>query len=124
MLRKSWENQLSFFKRLENTRVPEHGISNFIQWMLLNDYSKTFFAGSSMWQLLISKPTPNGKLNYQQTLSIQFDSRISCYKMKYSDWDIIDTEEDYEKATCWETTCIAIELVPKFLEFIHWNTKW
>ena len=124
ILRSSWEDQLVIFKNLKITRTPNQGISNFIEWILRLHYSEALFASSSLWRLMISKPTTYGKLNYQQTLKIEFDSRIALYTMEYSDWDTIDTKEDNEKAILWKTKCTWIELVPRFKDFLHWNTQW
>lgn len=125
MLKDSWEKQLVIFKKLEKTRIAEYGISNFIDWILLNKYySEWLFVSSSMWRLLISMPKPDGKLNYQQTLEIQVDPKTSLFTMEYSDWDSINTKSDYEKAITWKTKCTNIELVTKFVEFINWNKDW
>lgn len=125
MLKNSWKEQLVIFENLSKTRITEYGLSNFIDWIIRTAYySERLYAGSSMWRLLIRMPKPNGKLNYQQTLEIQVDSKTSLYTMKYSDWDIIDNRDDYEKAVVWKTKCTQIELINKFIEFIHWNKDW
>ena len=99
-------------------------MTNFIDWILRTGYSEELFSHSSMWRLLISKPNPEGKLNYQQTLKIQFDIKNSLYEMEYSDWDTIENENDDEKAVIWTTKCTGIELINEFLEFMKWNKKW
>jgi len=125
MLKNSWEEQHLIFQNLEKSRISEHGISDFIDWILRTEYySERLFAGSSMWRLLISMPEPNGKLNYQQTLEIEVDSKTLLYTIKYSDWDNIKDKNDYEKAVIWKTKCTKLELVTKFVEFINWNKKW
>lgn len=123
MLKNSWKNQMKHFEKFASNGTVDKGVIDFITWILTTNNSEKLFAGSSMWNLLISKPK-NKKLNYQQTLKIQFDNRTSLYEMEYSDWDSIDKEDDYEKAIIWKTKCIGIELPIKFLEFIKWNKNW
>lgn len=125
MLKDSWKKQLAVFKNLGKTRIAEYGISNFIDWILLNKYySERLFVSSSMWRLLISMPKPDGKLNYQQTLEIQVDPKTLLFTMEYSDWDSIDTKNDYEKAIIWKRKCTKLELITRFIEFINWNKDW
>lgn len=124
MLKNSWENQLVIFEKLKNSKITNYGFTNFINWILKTDYSNELFAGSSMWRLLISKPTNDRKLNYQQTLKIEFDNRTSLYLMEYSDWNTINNPEEYKKAILWKRKCTAIELISIFLEFIKWNKHW
>ena len=114
----------SLFKKLNESKIKDYGFTNFINWILRTRYSEELFAGSSMWRLFISKPTTEGKLNYQQTLKIEFDSVTSLYKMEYSDWNIIDIAEDYEKAIIWTRKCTGLELISNFLEFIELNRNW
>lgn len=123
LLKASWEKQLAIFKNLSKTRADEHGLYDLISWAKMW-YSEYFFVYSCMWRLFISKPTPEGKLNYQQTLMIQFDSRNSLYEMEYSDWDIINPEDDVKDAILWKTKCFENELKPQFIKFMQWNTKW
>ena len=76
-----------------------------------------------MYSLLISKPI-KGKLNYQQTLSIEYDEKCELYSMKYSDWNVIDSREDYKNTVLWKSKCSNVELPAKFIEFIDWNKDW
>lgn len=121
MLKSSWKNQLIIFEKLNKSKIADYGFTNFIDWILRTGYSNELFAGSSMWRLLISKPTIDGKLNYQQTLKIEFDNATSLYSMEYSDWNTIDSSEEYEKAIIWKRKCTKLELITNFLEFIKWN---
>ncbi len=124
MLKNSWKNQLVLFKKLNKSKISDYEFTNFIDWILRTRYSEELFAGSSMWRLLISMPNPNGKLNYQQTLKIEFDNGTGLYEMEYSDWDTISDKDDYKKAILWARKSTGIELVNNFLEFINWNKNW
>ncbi len=124
MLKNSWKNQLDLFEKLNKSKISDYQFTNFIDWILRTRYSEELFAGSSMWRLLISKPNPNGKLNYQQTLKIEFDNGTGLYEMEYSDWDTISDKDDYKKAILWTRKSTGIELVNNFLEFINWNKNW
>ncbi|TCI85463.1 hypothetical protein [Tenacibaculum sp. M341] len=124
MLKSSWKNQLIIFKKLNKSKITDYGFTNFIEWVLKTDYSNELFAASSTWRLLISKPLPNGQLNYQQTLKIELDFETLLYSMEYSDWDFIDNKEDTYKPITWKKKCIGIELIANFIEFINWNKTW
>ena len=124
MLKNSWKNQLVLFEKLNKSKISDYQFTNFIDWILRTRYSEELFAGSSMWRLLISMPKPNGKLNYQQTLKIEFDNGTGLYEMEYSDWDTISNKDDYRKAILWTRKSTGIELINNFLEFINWNKNW
>jgi hypothetical protein len=123
LLRASWDRQLEIFKNLSKTRVAANGFYNLISWMEMW-YSEWFFVHSAMWRLFISKPTPEGKLNYQQTLLIEFDPITSLYTLEYSDWDTINLGDDTEKAILWKSTCFENEVNAKFIEFMRWHKDW
>ena len=102
MLKDSWKAQRELFQKLKTSKTPQYGMVSFIDWFLMFDwYSTKLFAGSSMWRLLMSKPDPNGKLNYQQTLTISWNYKTLMYILEYSDWDIIDHKE-IGRASCRE----------------------
>jgi hypothetical protein len=124
MLKNSWKNQLVLFKKLNKSKISDYEFTNFIDWILRTRYSEELFAGSSMWRLFISMPNQNGKLNYQQTLKIEFDNGTGLYEMEYSDWDTISAKDDYKKAIIWTRKSTGIELINNFLEFINWNKNW
>lgn len=123
MLNDSWKNQLSYFENFVRNGMVDKGVTDFITWILRTDNSKRLFAGSSMWNLLISKPK-KGKLDYQQTLTIKFDNKTALYDMEYADWNTINNKEDYRQAVKWKSKCQGIELPIRFLEFIKWNKNW
>jgi len=124
MLKNSWKNQFVLFEKLNKSKISDYEFTNFIDWILRTRYSEKLFASSSMWRLLISMPNPNGKLNYQKTLKIEFDNGTGLYEMEYSDWDIINHKDDYKKAILWTKKSTGIELINNFLEFINWNKNW
>ena len=123
LLKDSWEDKHTYFKLFASHGTVDHGMTDFISWIIQTNHSERLFAGSSMYRLLISKPK-NGKLNYQQTLSISFDKPTGLYTMQYSDWDTIDHEKDYKDAIQWKSKCTGIELAARFLEFLEWNKSW
>jgi len=124
MLKKSWKDQLVLFEKLNKSKISEYRFANFINWILRTRYSEELFVASSMWRLFISMPKPNGKLNYQQTLKIEFDNGTGLYEMEYSDWDTISDKDDYELAILWRRKSAGNELINNFLEFINWNKRW
>ncbi len=123
LLRNSWRDQLKSFELFASNGSVDRGLTDFINWMCGNSHSEELFAGSSLFTLLISKPK-NGKLNYQQTLAINFDLGTGLYEMKYSDWDTIEKPEDSKDAILWKVKCTGIELPMRFIQFMKWNKSW
>jgi hypothetical protein len=121
MLREVWDNKVKSFQDLISGGWTNEYVLDFINYIRTTEYANIFFPGSSLGTLLISKPT-NGKLNYQQTLAISVENEK--IKLKYSDWDAIDTPDDWKKTVLWIAECHGRELKVKFLEFIEWNTNW
>lgn len=76
-----------------------------------------------MGRLLISKPS-NGKLNYQQTVSIAYDRQKDLYEIQYSDWDVIETKEEFRNAVLWVIHSPGTDLCRHFLEFLNWKADW
>lgn len=123
MLREVWNNQGHQFKGLISAGWTNEKVLQLIDHIRKTKYAAELFPGSSMGALLLSKPR-RGKLNYQQTLTVSFDNQRNKFIMKYSDWDIIDNKDEWEKSILWEAECIGEELTNKFDEFIAWNTNW
>jgi len=122
-LKESWKQSLNSADRLVEGNWTSHHLRSFIEWINGNAYSGIFFPGFSLGTLLISKPT-NGKLNYQQTLSIKYDNQTDLFTMEYSDWDLIDSADESEKAIMWTLKCPGIDLGRHFMEFINWKQNW
>lgn len=123
MLKQCWEEQVASFAALANIGWVHFAIVDFINYVRTTVYETTLFPGSSLGTLLISKPN-DGFLNYQQTLSISFDNTTGLFTMKYSDWDTIDSKDDFEKAILWTVKCSGIELGQKFQDFLDWQKNW
>lgn len=123
MLEKEWENIVCRFEDLIEGGWANEAVLNLIKYIRKTQYSKLLFPGSSLGTLLISKPR-NGKLNYQQTLSISDQGSKNKIKLNYSDWDIINKEEDAERAILWNEEINNEELIDKFEEFMNWNRNW
>src|SRR5690349_16500952 len=122
MLRDAWHKFQRTATMLVHGGWTSNDILSFIEWIKNSEYSSQLFPGSSMGTLLISKPR-NGKLNYQQTLSISYDNQTRLFTMKYSDWDLIDSPEESEKAIQWTATCPGGDLNRNFIEFIN-QSNW
>jgi len=122
-LKECWNKALEDAKMLVEPKLTSYDLLTFIEWIQNTNYSKLFFPGFSMGTLLISKPKDR-KLNYQQTLSIQYYRENSMFKLSYSDWDTIERKEDREQAILWEHHCPGSALSQEFLEFIKWNKNW
>jgi hypothetical protein len=123
MLREVWNNQEEQFKGLISAGWTNERVLHLIEYIRKSKYAAELFPGSSMGTLLISKPR-HGQLNYQQTLAVSFDNQKNNFIMKYSDWDIIDNQDEWEKSILWKVECNGEELKNKFDEFIMWNTNW
>ena len=123
MLRKVWDNQVENFKNLISGGLTNNYVLEFITYIRTSEYAGRFFPGTSLGTLLISKPR-NARLNYQQTLAISVDKENGRIRLKYSDWDTIDSSEDWEKAILWTVECDGEELKSKFIEFLEWNKSW
>ena len=122
-LKKVWKEIQNKAQRLVDAGWTSYHILSFIDWINQTPHSGILFPGFSMGELMISKPQ-DGKLNYQQTLSISYDNRIDLFTMQYSDWDKIDSRDEYEKAIQWKVKCRGIDLCRYFLEFLKWNKNW
>lgn len=123
MLKECWDEQIISFESLVAAGWTDTRILDFINYLRKTSYASVLFPGSSMGNLLISKPK-NGKLNYQQTLAIKFDRSTDLFLMEYSDWDLIDSRDDTKKAIQWNIKCSGIELAQRFQEFAEWNKNW
>ncbi len=123
MLLEIWIKQEEHFKSLIRASWTNEKILQLIEHIRTTRHVAELFPGSSMGTLLISK-LRNGKLNYQQTLAVSFDIQKSKFIMKYSDWDTIDSKEEWEKSIIWQTECDGEDLKNKFDEFIEWNATW
>ena len=123
MLKQCWDEQIDNFTTLAKAGWTHISIIDFIHYIQTTNYNTTLFPGSSLGKLLISKPK-DGYLNYQQTLSIDFDKTTGLFIMKYSDWDTINSADDYQKAILWTVKCPGIELVQKFQDFLKWQKNW
>jgi hypothetical protein len=123
MLKQCWDEQIESFKTLVKAGWTDNRILDFMTWLAKTSHAAVLFPGSSMGTLLISKPK-NGKLNYQQTLTIKFDNSSDLFSMEYSDWDLIEPEDDTKKAIQWNIKCSGIELAHRFIEFLEWNKSW
>ena len=123
MLKDVWRKTQNTAKELVDAEWTSHHILTFIDWINENVYSSLLFPGFSLGKLLISKPK-SGKLSYQQTLSISYDNRTELFTMQYSDWDQIDSRDDFEKATQWTAKCPGADLCWHFLEFLKWKKNW
>lgn len=123
MLREEWNEIIERFKLIINGGWTDESVLGFINYILQTDYADRFFPGSSLGTLLISKPE-KGRLNYQRTLAISFDRQASIFRMTYSDWDTIASEDDGSKAVLWTAECSGNELQFKFDEFMKWNKNW
>jgi hypothetical protein len=123
VLKKCWDKQLDNFTTLTNAGWTHFSIVDFIRYMQTTTYSAILFPGSSLGTLLISKPKL-GYLNYQQTLSISFDSTTGLFTMQYSDWDTINSVDESDKAILWTAKCPGVDIAQKFQEFLKWNKNW
>lgn len=122
-LRQCWDQQIDNFTSLAKAGWTNDSIIDFINYINTTIYKTTLFPGSSLGTLLISKPK-NGYLNYQQTLSISFDKTSGLFTMQYSDWDVISSSADSDKAILWAIKCPGIELEQKFQDFLDWQKNW
>ncbi len=123
MLREVWDNQVKHFNMLITGGWTNKHVLELINYIRTTKYADMFFPGSSLGTLLISKPK-NGRLNYQQTLAISVDKENDKIELKYSDWDTIDNQDEWQKAILWRGECKGDKLKDKFLEFIEWNENW
>lgn len=123
MLEEVWKELRNSAKGLVDAGWTSHHILTFIDWFNGNAYSSLLFPGFSLGKLLISKPK-DGKLNYQQTLAISYDNRTNLFTMQYSDWDLINSRDELEKAIQWSLKCPGTDLCRHFIEFSRWNNNW
>lgn len=123
MLRQVWDESADHFKSFIHSGWTNKAVIDLIEYIRQTPYADKFFPGSSIGTLLISKPK-NGKLNYQQTLAVSVDNQTNRIFLKYSDWDTIDRQEDWEKTILWTAECSTEDLKDKFEEFIKWNKNW
>lgn len=122
-LKSVWKEISLNAKPLVEARWTSHHLLTFIDWINQNTYSGILFPGFSLGKLLISKPR-NGKLNYQQTLAIAYDNQTELFRLQYSDWDTITSQDEYEKAIQWTAKCPGTDLCTNFLEFLKWKSNW
>ena len=123
MLKTAWKQSLYSADKLVKANWTSHHLLSFIEWINGNSYTGILFPGFSLGTLLISKPK-NGKLNYQQTLAIKYDNQTDLFTMEYSDWDLIESKEESEKAIKWTLKCPGIDLGRHFIEFLNWKQNW
>jgi len=123
MLKQCWDKQIDNFQTLAKSGWTHFSILDFIHYIRTTIYKSTLFPGSSLGTLLISKPK-DGYLSYQQTLAIKFDKTTGLFTMQYSDWDIINSESDSDKAILWTAQCSGVELGQKFQDFLDWQKNW
>lgn len=95
-------------------------IWNLSNYIYESSFAFILYPGTSMGKLLISKPI-DGKLNYNQTLSIIPDvesNKIYIKYYKYKDNNIL------EKEILWRKECLENNLINRFNEFMNWNSDW
>jgi hypothetical protein len=124
MLKQCWKDQVENFTALANAGWTDHSIVAFLHYIGTTIYETKLFPGSSLGNLLISRPNKDGYLNYQQTLSISFDKATGFFTLRYFDWDSIDSADDSDKATLWSVKCFGIELGQRFQDFLTWQKTW
>ena len=123
MLRNRWQLTLNYYKDfLENNYKPEAFVE-LVEYILTQDYADKLYPGTSVGNLLISKPI-DGKLNFQKTLKISDRHYDNKLELRYSDLDLIDNRDDYENAILWKVDCYEYQLIKKFKEFISWKKDW
>ena len=123
MLRRAWDLQVETLKLLVSGGWTNNHVIELVNYIRSTDYAAQLFPGNSLGRLLISKPR-NGKLNYQQTLTISVDNIKGKIVLTYSDWDIIDRPEDWQQTVLWTRECGGEELKEKFNQFLEWNKNW
>jgi len=124
MLQVAWDKLVPYFQSFLDTPFSNEAVIGLVEYLSTSQYATRFYPGSSLGTLLISKPEPDGRLNYQRTLAISVDNNTNLIQLEYSDWDTIDDEADWKKAIIWTATCEGPELKTTFEAFIAWNTAW
>lgn len=123
MLRYRWQLTLDKYKDfLENNCKPE-ALVELVEYILTQDYADKLYPGTSIGNLLISKPI-DGNLNFQKTLKISDRHYDNKLELRYSDLDLIDNRDDYKNAILWKVDCYEYQLIKKFEEFISWKKDW
>lgn len=124
MLKQCWDDQVDNFTTLANAGWTNYSLVDFLRYIKTTIYYTLLFPGSSLGTLLISRPDKDGYLNYQQTLSISFDNASGLFTLQYSDWDVIDSADEWHKAILWSVKCTGADLGQKFQDFLMWQKKW
>ncbi len=124
MLSIAWDDVFKIYKQLEHSNFTTVELLELITWIKSTSLSKFLFPGMSLGRLLISKPDKQGKLNYQQTLTIAYNPKSDNYDFTYSDWDIINTKSEYQKAIIWRLACKRDHLITGMETFLEWKPEW
>lgn len=98
-------------------------IIDLVKYISESNFSYVLFPGSSIGRLLISKPR-HGKINYQQTLTVERKFKSDTIKLTYDDWDTLSEGDKTSNAILWTSECSGGQLLDKFKEFVSWNKTW
>jgi hypothetical protein len=123
MLHDWWKKFYISYQYLLPGGFTSQEIVDLVKYISESNFSYQLFCGSSLGRLLISKPR-QGKLNYQQTLSIEKEWNSNVIKLTYDDRDILNKGDNTSNAILWTTECSGEQLFDKFNEFISWNKSW
>ena len=108
-----WIETNTRYRALTENKPGYRCIRWLIEHILDAGYSKGWFAGTSMYNLLISLPTDR-KVDYSNTLRISYNelNQVAEFKLKLN------------KVTMWETTCQPSEIVDTLEHFLNEQPDW
>ena len=123
MLHESWTKFYKNYQDLLPGGFTSQEIVDLVKYISESKFSYHLFPGSSLGRLLISKPR-QGKLNYQQTLTIELKWNSGIIKLTYDDWDTLNAGDKTSNAILWTKECSGKQLFDNFNEFVSWNKSW
>jgi len=105
----AWDSVLNFYDNLIENNLKLRPIRFVVRHIIDKGYNKAIFPGTSLYSLLISIPRDN-RVNYDKTLTIQYDELANVLKFKFIDWTGLDRNTaDRKQYLKWEDTCQATE---------------
>jgi hypothetical protein len=116
-----WDRALNFYDDLIENNHKLRPIRFIIRHIIEKGYNKALFPGTSLYSLLISIPQDN-KVNYNNTLQIQYDELRELLKFRFTDKTGLGRQpQDGKESLRWEETCQLTEGIALLETFFSEN---
>lgn len=117
----SWEEVLAFYDNLiDRQNFKLRPVRLLVRYIIEAGFSEYFYAGTSLYSLLISLPTM-GRINFKKTLRVSYNQLKQTVTFEYWDCDRNQHNRDNKR---WSVECQVTEVIDTFESFLMENEGW